>query len=372
MKSRAEVESRAEAFYRNNHRAWLAGEFSPLSIGLQPPTGRDVATDGGRSVGAWLTQWKEHSGVVTVRKRIGHLGTYEVPTKLVLDTPEAAAKAAGHLEEWVRMAAVLDQLVDALGDRVRAPLATQPQTWAQWGERVIAEYIAVIRWLREHDSRGYYIRELPIRGVDTKWIETHRSAVELVHPLQGFRSKPALVEVRTLDPRQPVGGFQYVQCSVDELAAHQPGVENIIMVENHHTFLALPSLNRTWAIFGGGYYSDALAAGMSWLVDKNVYYWGDLDSHGFNMVSRTRAVLPGMRTILMDLGTVLRHEELAVEEPTALPDDPGNLTPGERQALEHLRVHARGRCLRIEQERIDFRWVCGELAAAVDGARAAG
>lgn len=367
MKYRADVERQAEAFYRNNHRSWLAGKFVSRTIGLQPPTGSDVSSDGGRAVGKWLAHWTDHPGVITVSKRIGHLGVYEVPTKVVLDTPEAAAGAAGHFEEWVRTAAVLDRLVDALGDTVRTPLAAQPQWWAQWDDRVVGEYIAVIRWLRQHDSRGYYIRELPIRGVDSKWIETHRAAVDAVHPLQGFRTKPALVEVRTLDPRQPVGGFHHVQCPVDELSTHQVAVENVIMVENHHTFLALPPLSRTWAVFGGGYRADSLAAGMRWLADKNVYYWGDLDSHGFNMVGKTRVILPSMQTVLMDVDTVLRHEELAVEEPTALPGDPGNLTPGERRALEHLRAHSQGRCLRIEQERIEFQWACEQLEAAVGG-----
>lgn len=367
MKYQEDVRSQAEAFYRNNHRTWLRGEYSPRAIGLQPPTARDVAADGGRAVGEWLAHWDGHPGVETVRKRIGHLGTYDVPARVVLDTPAAAAAAAGHAEEWARLVEVLDLLADALGEEVRAPLAAQPQSWAQWSDREIRQYVAVIRWLREHDSAGYYLRELPIRGVDTKWIEAHATAVKALHPLQGFRQKPAMVEIRTLDPALPVGDFHHVLCPVAELATRQVAADNVVIVENHHTFLALPPLDGTWALFGGGYRSDSLAAGLGWLADKNVYYWGDLDSHGFNMVSRTREVLPTMRTVLMDLGTVIRHEELAVEEPTALPYDVTNLAPGERDTLNYLRDRAQGRCLRIEQERIDFPWVCAQLESRVGG-----
>ncbi|QGU07193.1 hypothetical protein COCCU_06255 [Corynebacterium occultum] len=366
MKYQEDVRSQAEVFYRNNYRTWLRGEFSPRAIGLQPPTAKDVAVDGGRAVRNWLAHWDGYPGMVdTVCKRIGHLGTYEVPAKVVFNTPAAAATAAGRADEWMRLLEVLDLLVDALGDQVRAPLAANPQSWAQWNDREISQYIAVIRWLREHDSAGYYIRELPIRGVDTKWIETHRVAVNSVYPLQGFREKPVLVEVRTLDPALPVGDFSHVLCRVEELSPRHVAADNVIIMENHHSFLALPPIKGTWVLFGGGYRADTLVTELGWLADKNVYYWGDLDSHGFNMVSKTRAVLPAMRTVLMDLDTAIRHEELAVEESTALPYDPANLAPGEKQTLSYLRERSRGRCLRIEQERIDFQWVCAQLESHV-------
>ena len=361
MKYREDVRAQAETFWRRNHRTWLMGEFAPRTIRLQPPTARDVA-DGGRAVGAWLEHWSGYPGKVeTVRKRLGYLGTYEVPIRVVLDTPAAAAAAAGCAEQWARMVEVLALLVDALGDEVRAPLAAQPQSWAQWSDLEVNQYIDVIRWLRKHDTADYYLRELPIRGVDTKWIEAHGKAVNAVHPLEDFRQKPLMVEVRTLDAALPVGDFQHVLCPVAELSTRQVAAENIIIVENHQSFLALPPLEGTWAMFGGGYRSDTLAAGLGWLAEKNVHYWGDLDSHGFNMVSRTRAVLPDMRTVLMDLDTIIHHEELAVEESTALPYDAANLAPGEKQALDYLRERAEGRCLRIEQERLDFPWVRAQL-----------
>lgn len=366
MKYLEDVRAQAETFYRRNHRAWLKGEFTQRAIGLQPPTAQDVAADSGRAVGAWLNHWARYPRKVeTVRKRIGYLGTYDVPARVVLDTPAAAAAAAGCAEEWARMVEVLDLIVDALGEDVRAPLAAQAQSWAQWSDRKVNQYIAVVHWLRKHDPVGYYLRELPIRGVDTKWIEDNSKVVNAVHQLQGFREKPRMVEIRALDPALPVGDFLHVQCPVTELSTMQVAAENIIIVENHQTFLALPQLERTWAMFGSGYRSDALAAGLRWLREKNVHYWGDLDSHGFDMVSRTRAVLPALRTVLMDLNTVIHHEEMAVEEPTVLSYEPENLTAGERQSLDYLREHTQGRSLRIEQERIDFQWVCSHLKSHV-------
>ncbi|MCS5479883.1 DUF2220 family protein [Corynebacterium sp. YIM 101645] len=362
MKYREDVQAQAETFYRRNHRTWLLGEFTPRTISLQPPTARDVAADGGRAVGAWLAHWAGHPGkVATVRKRLGYLGTYDVPARVVLDTPAAVAAAAGCAEEWARMVAVLDLLVDALGDEVRAPLAAQPQLWEQWSDREVSQYIDVICWLRENDTEGQFLRQLPIPGVDTKWIGDHRKAVDAVRLLQGLREKPVMVEMRTLDPALRVGDFLHVLCPVAELAVRQVVVDNIIIVENHQTFLALPPLKGTWAMFGGGYQAASLVTGLGWLAEKNVHYWGDLDSHGFDMVSRTRAVLPAMRTVLMDLDTIIHHEDLAVEGAIAQPEDTAYLTPGERRALDFLHERARERCLRIEQERLDFPWVRAQL-----------
>ncbi|OFT86830.1 DUF2220 domain-containing protein [Corynebacterium sp. HMSC28B08] len=136
------------------------------------------------------------------------------------------------------------------------------------------------------------------------------------------------------------------------------------MIENHHTFFALPNLPGTVAVFGGGLRAHTLATQIPGLSDKTVLYWGDLDSHGFYILELVRRHLPQATSVLMDLDTARAHMQLAVEEPQPSRFVPQWLTPQETFALEFLRSHAVGGCLRIEQERIVYDYAVEALKGA--------
>jgi len=49
-----------------------------------------------------------------------------------------------------------------------------------------------------------------------------------------------------------------------------------------------------------------------WLSDKNIYYWGDMDIHGFQILSQLRSYFPHVRSIMMDMETYRTFEKLSV------------------------------------------------------------
>ena len=58
-----------------------------------------------------------------------------------------------------------------------------------------------------------------------------------------------------------------------------------------------------------GYGVLEMAESAPWLADKEIYYWGDLDHDGFNILSNLRKVLPEMKihSFLMDKETLLAY-----------------------------------------------------------------
>ncbi|MDY5785272.1 Wadjet anti-phage system protein JetD domain-containing protein [Corynebacterium sp.] len=361
MKTPKEVRARAATYYRRNHRAWLAGGFTPLNINLQPPSGKEAERDDGLTVRSWIDEWNR-SAIPAGRedKRLSYMGTYSLPTRVVLDTPDLTARVAGTSEHWCRINAVLDRICSELGADVRTPLISCLATWEEWDDATVGQFIDVIRWLRTHDTTDFYIRELPIFGVGSKWLESHRAVVETVAGPLKFRAKPQLVELRVLGRSS---GVRHWACPVTDIGA-LPG-STVLMVENHQTFLALPELDGTMAVFGGGLHAHTLSARIPGLDQKDVVYWGDLDSHGFYILDIVRRRLPQARSVLMDVDTARAHEELAVEEPQPNRFTPQLLTPAETLALEYLRTHSTGGCLRIEQERIVFNFAVERLREAV-------
>ncbi|QGU00990.1 hypothetical protein CKALI_00445 [Corynebacterium kalinowskii] len=353
MKTPRDVEKRAATFYSRNHRAWLSGTFAPLTIGLQPPSGRTAELDDGKATKAWLQEWSR-SAIPLQRqhRKLSYLGVYEVPVRVVLDQPETAAEVAGKAKHWKRINQLLDYFVEALGEPVRAKLVEKLSAWQGWSDFTAEQFIAVVKWLRTHDASEYYIRELPIYGVDTKWIEAHRGVVSAVVENMEFREKPDLVEMRSLDQRLLLHGLSHLRCRLSEIG-DLPG-QRVVLVENHVTFLALPPMSGTIAIYGAGLHAHSIVGRMPQLKEKQVMYWGDIDTHGFYILELVRRHLPNATSILMDVDTARLHEALAVAEPLPSRFQPELLTPGELQTLAYIRERSAVGSLRIEQERIVF------------------
>jgi hypothetical protein len=181
----------------------------------------------------------------------------------------------------------------------------------------------------------------------------------------GFRSKPLLVRTRALDP-----GLELVPGAVDltmpasALARHGPASDTIVLItENEINFLTLPLKANTLAIWGAGNRAPEALAEIGWLKHCRVYYWGDIDTHGFGILDRLRGVLPQVESLLMDREVLLSHRESWVQEPSQMLRPLPNLTAVENDLLRALQQNEFGPNVRLEQEFVGY----GEVAAAVAG-----
>lgn len=74
-----------------------------------------------------------------------------------------------------------------------------------------------------------------------------------------------------------------------------------------------------------------------WLKSKTMYYWGDIDTHGFAMLDRLRGAFPEARSFLMDRATLLAHRALWGQEGE----------DGERFAKQLTRLNDEERAFRL-------------------------
>jgi hypothetical protein len=84
----------------------------------------------------------------------------------------------------------------------------------------------------------------------------------------------------------------------------------------------------------------------------DLWYWGDIDTHGFAILSRVRSHFPHTRSLLMDRHTLLAHRAHWGEEKHQTSEPPVHLTPAEAQLEQDLRLGTYQPHLRLEQERI--------------------
>ena len=290
-----------------------------------------------------------------------------LPDRLALDDPAAAARFAGRAAHWSAAVRAVDRLRvewpaarSALDPAVRSVLTELVKLPAADLDRAVD----VLRWLESHDTAGLWARQLPVRGVDTKWVESHQRLVNRLRGALGgaedfepLLQPPAYRRARFLDPALRPAGVTDLAVPDRELVALSVAPRRVLVLENLQTLLALPELPGTVAVHGSGYAPGDLAR-VPWLQSARVQYWGDLDSHGLSILHRFRAAGIEASSVLMDAVTLAAHRDLCGTEPTPARGELPLLTPEEQRVLDLLRD---GGDLRLEQERIGWAYALERL-----------
>jgi len=362
----------------------VTGESTfPRRLMLKGPSSTEMAEQFD-AVRAWIAELRALPHLRIELRELRHriLGTNQVPAAVWVESLEDALAILGKRGEAKRFADLVTQtrarrpeLLDWLAHKPHQALALADA----WGR-----LLDVVAWLEGHPRPNLYLRQVDIAGVDSKFIEAHRRVLtqwldrvlppEAIDPTSsgvtgfagryGFRDKPERVRLRLLDPAHallPGLSEADIMLDAETFGGLQPAVSQVFITENEVNFLAFPQVRDSLLIFGAGYGFDVLAQA-DWLQGCRVYYWGDIDTHGFAILDQLRAHLPHARSILMDRQTLLAFEaHWIVEQKQTLRDLP-RLNPNEAALYDALRDNRLRANVRLEQERIGFGWVKRVLA----------
>lgn len=227
------------------------------------------------------------------------------------------------------------------------------------------KFLLMGSYFRQGVEYGKFLREINVRGVDTKFIERHQKLVctlwTALHPEQPAKNMEELsrawqmqtqdranIGLRVLDGSLGWHGVEQFFLSADELAKLRLPLQNVFITENKTNGLRFPRAAGSIVLFGMGYGVLELAEKASWLREVQLIYWGDLDNNGFDILSKLRGKLPQVKSMLMDEPRLLKDLEAGLVEdtgtvPSALP----YLTVREKQVWKLL--HDQGK--RLEQEK---------------------
>jgi hypothetical protein len=153
---------------------------------------------------------------------------------------------------------------------------------------------------------------------------------------------------------------------LSEFAKVGQGVQKVFILENKITGLSFPEHPKSLVVFGLGYGVQVLSAA-TWLHEVDIIYWGDIDTHGFAILSRLRTIFPHTRSFLMEMQTLTSCKTLWGAE---LPDKRfverlTNLTPAEQEVYRVLLDNRFGENVRLEQERIPFSLLKARLSQGI-------
>lgn len=361
-----DLQTRAQSLWARHGRRWAAGDHSTahIDIPLHPPTESAVLADydGARR---WTESWRETDGgpihVTWELRKWGRVGNNQVPVRARVDGPDDVASLAGAHVHWRQWHDRATELREVLGDStsLSAALTAHIRHVGELDPTDFARFRDTAGWLRSNPPKDVFIRTLPIRGIDSKWLERHREAIEAIAGGRLPLRKPdALARLRFLDPEFAPAGMRDVTAPHADWNRLNLSPAHVLVVENLQTFLALPEWPGVVAVDGRGNSAASLAQ-IGWMRSTNLIYWGDLDSHGFRILSQTRLAGLHATSCLMDTATLLAHRDLWVAEPTPHLGAIGELTHAEAGALEALREHGH---VRLEQERIGWEHALHQLS----------
>lgn len=403
--------------YLRNRASWLAvadPRSEPvLSISLQPPASRSATGPEYAQVTKWLSAWREADTaepwhVEVEERRWTGLGPQKVPARVEIRGCDAAARVAGQSEQWELLKR---RVLEAR--QLLAP-ASSREVWARKLGTALADVLSathadyeralrVTAWLIANPSSGLLLRQLPVEGMDTKWLERHRRLVTaLVRAAReglglggdgdlGLRSeapsRDVLILDRALRPSVPYavtelaveyqrgapastastseGALRHLRVDTVQLAAlwhaNSARPRALLVCENRQSLLSLPDLTGVVAVHGAGYAVDFLGT-LPWAMDIPVVYWGDLDHDGFAILNRLRHHHRYVFSTLMDVETLRAHSALCIPDTGGRAANLTRLTPNERETLQTLEEMG---TVRLEQERIAWDWVLPRLQDAL-------
>ena len=295
---------------------------------------------------------------------------YKSATKAI-DIPSSWLLASA--DEWVLACAdvsikaefnLLSQIIKQIDPIFHQFIVRHRSLWSNKGndqQETIVQCCRLAMTLKFGMANGLPLRALSIEGIDSKFLENQRG---LITQLLNIRFSGAL-QVNDLEEFlgathkgnhwlliKPLSDgmlpFELLRLRSSELAEINLPANNLLIIENEQCHHLLPKLENTIAILGGG-------LDLSWMKnkafkDKNIFYWGDLDTWGFKMLAIARHHQPKLKPILMDYTTYHQYMQFAVPEPiNAGSECPKELTIKEAELYKKLLNSDNGR---LEQERL--------------------
>jgi len=184
---------------------------------------------------------------------------------------------------------------------------------------------SVVDYLLNNDVSHHYLRSIPV-PVHTKFIEQHKKVIHsILHHLNDVKfsspdipleetlklnRKPFFFTLRWLD--EGLGLRYTVGMNLFAVPAHflqqcEWIVERVILVENETNLYLFNKMPGTLAICSFGRALHLLKE-IPFLHNTQLYYWGDVDEKGFEMLNEIREYYPHIISLFMDEATIVNHK----------------------------------------------------------------
>lgn len=310
----------------------------------------------------------------TEPRRMG--AVQDIPVRVAVPSADVAARVLGagareRLARARRRAGELKASFPQLSAEDRSSVVKRVDSWDDVDFELLLRAGA---WFAENDARGLTPRQVPLDGFHAKWLDAsgRQALVCLLAGKDdlGLATRPRELYLSYLDPAHlHAGGRRYDVCVEGDawVPAYEPRV--VLIVENKDSYLLFPRVEGGICVFGAGKAGPSVCRGHDWIVRApRLFYWGDMDADGLEMLSSYRAAGIAIESILMDIDSFNRYERFGTRMAAgkrSLEDhvrvDVPWLEAGEMRLYDLLCDRSWTGALRVEQERIPLEAALAEL-----------
>jgi hypothetical protein len=295
------------------------------------------------------------------------LGEQSIP-KVLAFTREAFLKHLSKENIFKRQIKLIDESIEKF-PKLKELFIEKPKLMMEYAE-VWERLLLVCAYFMAYPKPNVYMRELEIEGVDTKFIESHKKVLDVILSTllaretitlsqRGFEKRYGLkydlpsIRFRILDEAYYIAGLRDISLPLNEFMTLNIPCEKVFVTENKINGLSFPNIKNAMVIFGLGYGVESLKD-VAWLREKKLYYWGDIDTHGFAILSQFRSYFSHVNSLFMNEEIIGKYKNMATEESThkRFMGTLKYLTEDEESVFIKLKEDTYAKNFRLEQERI--------------------
>lgn len=386
----AEIKKKSENLYSDYLRSIISGEsFFPKTIRSDKSVSNDF-----NEMRSELSEVIEHS---KDRKNFGYTITYKqvntrkhgvqsLPEEISFETETDFLKFLHKQQEAESFGIIANKILSEFPELAKwlknypKKVIESSQNWKL--------LLVVCLYFKQNPKPNLYIRELPIK-VHTKFIENNKGILldllNIILPPDsinneyttakdfekrfGLKFNQSQIKLRILDKRiseNYLSGLTDIEVTEEEFIKLKIPCTKVFILENKTNFsnlmnfLTLPQMENTIGIFGSGFKLGNLK-NAKWLADKEIFYWGDIDTHGLQILSQIRGYFQGTKSIMMDFETLNAFkDDWGKGEPTTA-SNLLNLNLEEQKLFQFVKADNIN-TIRLEQEKISQEYVLKQIA----------
>lgn len=347
----------------------------PMRLGIKSPASSELGSNFAPAQD-WiqsLVNMASSSSLTLEWQDINHrqLGRNKMPCALVFTVLVDAVRWLGKTKELQVFIQQANTLVTAF-PKLRSWVVKNPHQLLK-EKNNLPLLMSILQWISNNPQPYIYLRQLSLPGINTKFIEQHKKILGEWLDLQlppeaiankfrgtsrfgsryGFREKPSQVRFRILDKTLYINGLSDLMITSDAFCNLNLAIKTVFITENDINGLVFPDYAEAMVIFGRGYGFDFLE-GAHWLKDKQVFYWGDIDTHGFAIFNQFKHHIPQTQSLLMNQATLLNHQAHWTTELKPTHAELSHLSHEEAELYLALKNNSFGQNIRLEQEFICY------------------
>lgn len=298
-------------------------------------------------------------------------GEQDVPVSILFQTELDYLKFIGKEQETVNFRKDVERILSTFPELLEWTIRFPNKVLDN--HKIWGELLLVCTFFKANPQPHLYIRELPIQ-VDTKFIERNKGVIkELLDIIIAksvnlgetrfetrfnLRYDEPMVRFRVLDmslSQTLFSGIDDMSTPISQFRETEIPVETVYIVENKMNMLTFPPIQKSIVVWGHGFGVDILKD-VAWLKSKKIFYWGDLDAQGLQILSEIRTHFPQVESFLMDRETFDLYNEGEVGTETNV-EKVMCLTPEEKELFDFLKSGN----YRLEQEKIPFEYASSKI-----------